>query len=81
MISLVIITLLVYARSDQHGHFRSRITIHSFVIAGNDPDDAPAASFASPWAFASKIVAGWLAPLGVGSTPCSKPSFCCSTSR
>jgi Fe-S oxidoreductase len=65
MISMVIITLLLYRGAQINtGHFpfvknqgfafQGPITTHQW------------ASFASPWAFASKIVASWLAPLGVG---------------
>jgi Fe-S oxidoreductase len=68
MISMVIITLLVYrAAQIDTGHFpftqgyTNRLS--SFVAT-------PSASFfhshASSWTFASKIVAGWLVPLGVG---------------
>src|ERR1700689_3982438 len=65
MISMVIITLLLYRGAQINtGHFpfeknwgsvfQSQIPTHDW------------ASLASPWAFASKIVASWLAPLGVG---------------
>ena len=66
MISMVIITLLLYrAAQIDTGHF-------PFTRNGGWTGYAPGPSsrqflsFASSWAFASKIVAGWLAPLGVG---------------
>ena len=69
MISLVIITLLVYrAAQINTGYFPfdngylPGARAH-FLIS---PTTHQLASFASPWTFASKIVASWLAPLGVG---------------
>ena len=66
MISMVIITLLLYrAAQIDTGHF-------PFTRNGGWTGYAPGPSsrqflsFASSWTFASKIVAGWLAPLGVG---------------
>jgi ferredoxin len=68
MISMVIITLLLYRGAQINtGHF----PLHS----GSGVPAIPPSSgfnssyyhhFASSWTFASKIVAGWLAPLGVG---------------
>ena len=70
MISMVIITLLVYRGAQINtGYFPfDNGYLHGaqadgFLIA---PTTHQLASFASPWAFASKIVASWLAPLGVG---------------
>ncbi len=62
MISLVIITLLVYrAAQINTGHFPFPRTIgqnfHSSVASANQ-------LHASPWAFASQVVAHWIAPLG-----------------
>jgi len=62
MISLVIITLLVYrAAQINTGHFPFPRTIgqnfHSSVASANQ-------LHASPWAFASQVVARWIAPLG-----------------
>jgi Fe-S oxidoreductase len=72
MISMVIITLLLYRGAQINtGHFPfTRIPSGHWVAVLPSPPTAPTthfyASFASPWAFASKIVASWLAPLGVG---------------
>jgi Fe-S oxidoreductase len=68
MISMVIITLLLYRGAQiDTGHFPYTQN-RGFVVVG--PSSGPGASFyyhsASSWTFASKIVAGWLAPLGVG---------------
>ena len=66
LISMVIVTLLVYrAAQINTGHF-------PFTRATGWTGSAPpfsAATFehwASSWAFASQVVASWLAPLGVG---------------
>jgi len=63
MISLVIITLLMYrAAQINTGHFPFPRTIgqnvHSAMASMNQTD-------ASPWAFASQVVAHWIAPLGM----------------
>jgi Fe-S oxidoreductase len=60
MITLVIITLLIYRGAQINtGHFPFMNTL---VSRG----PKPLAHVASSWAFASKIVAAWLHPLGVG---------------
>ena len=68
MISMVIVTLLVYrAAQINTGHFPfSRPGLGA--VGGSAQYNVVAfyAHFASPWAFASKIVASWLAPLGYG---------------
>ena len=62
MISLVIITLLVYRGAQINtGHF-------PFIADGVMQSTTSVAhnqAMTSPWAFASQVVAGWLAPLGV----------------
>ncbi len=62
MISLVIITLLVYRGAQINpGHF-------PFITDGvmqSETSVAANQAMTSPWAFASQIVADWLAPLGV----------------
>jgi Fe-S oxidoreductase len=68
MISMVIITLLMYrAAQIDTGHFPFTQGFSRGLPSFNT---TPPASFfhshASSWAFASKIVAGWLVPLGVG---------------
>ncbi len=68
MISMVIITLLVYrAAQIDTGHFPFTQGFSGTLPSFNT---TPPSSFfqahASSWTFASKIVAGWLAPLGVG---------------
>jgi len=67
MISMVIITLLLYRGAQINtGYF----PFTHFPSPLSSPVTAPTshqlATYASPWAFASKIVASWLAPLGVG---------------
>ncbi len=65
MISMVIVTLLLYrAAQINTDHF-------PFLRSGRFAFGGPAtttvfAHVASPWAFASQVVASWLAPLGVG---------------
>jgi Fe-S oxidoreductase len=69
MISMVIITLLLYRGAQINtGHFPFERMNPSLAIvpSGFTPTTQFFASFVSPWAFASKIVASWLAPLGVG---------------
>ena len=70
MIAMVILTLLVYRGAQINtGHFPfdnqyvQGARADGFLIG---PTTHQLASFASPWAFASKVVASWLAPLGVG---------------
>jgi len=66
MISMVIITLLVYrAAQIDTGHFPFTQGITSQAIPPTNTSSF-FQSDASSWAFASKIVAGWLAPLGIG---------------
>jgi len=65
MISMVIITLLVYrAAQIDTGHFPYTQAPNpaNFNLSGSRFLEG----YASSWAFASKLVAGWLAPLGVG---------------
>ncbi len=60
MISLVIITLLLYrAAQINTGHFPF---MQNHVSHGPDP----IAATGSSWAFASKVIASWLHPLGAG---------------
>ena len=64
LISVVIITLLVYrAAQINAGHFPFPRTIGQVFHAGSASANQ---LHASPWAFASQIVAHWLAPLGLG---------------
>ncbi len=70
MISMVIVTLLIYrAAQINTGHFPFPRTIgavyHVPRLAGSALTQFNE-QIASPWAFASKIVASWLAPLGYG---------------
>ena len=63
LISLVIITLLLYRGAQiVTGHFPFQ---HVFTKSAAEVGGFPA-STASSWAFASKIVASWLHPLGYG---------------
>jgi Fe-S oxidoreductase len=65
MISMVIVTLLIYRGAQVNtGHFP--FDHGSLAFSPNTVTPSMLAHLASPWAFASKIVAGWLAPLGVG---------------
>jgi Fe-S oxidoreductase len=69
MISLVIITLLLYRGAQiDTGHFP--FTQGRMMTNLASPPTAPTSHqlllHASSWTFASKVVAGWLAPLGVG---------------
>lgn len=65
MISMVIVTLLIYrAAQINTGHFPF-VTTHQLALTFT-PTTSTFANIASPWAFASKIVASWLAPFGVG---------------
>ena len=68
MISLVIITLLVYRGAQINtGHFPfSDVRLSVLSSPPTAPSAHLLASFSSPWAFASKVVASWMAPLGVG---------------
>jgi Fe-S oxidoreductase len=66
MISMVIITLLLYrAAQIDTGHF-PYIRNGGWTGYAPGPSSRQLLSFASSWTFASKLVAGWLAPLGVG---------------
>jgi Fe-S oxidoreductase len=63
LISLVIITLLLYRGAQiVTGHFPFQ---HVFTKSAAEVGGFPASS-ASPWAFASRVVASWLHPLGYG---------------
>jgi Fe-S oxidoreductase len=67
MISMVIVTLLVYRGAQINtGHFPFPRTPGAVYHGPADPTTADYEALASPWAFASQIVAHWLAPLGVG---------------
>ena len=67
MIAMVIITLLAYRGAQINtGHFPFPRTVGAVYHGPPNPTTADYAAMASPWAFASQIVAGWLAPLGVG---------------
>ena len=68
MISMVIITLLVYrAAQINTGHFPfEQGNPFMAKVPPGGMTSSFFASFASPWAFASKVVASWLTPLGVG---------------
>jgi Fe-S oxidoreductase len=65
MISMVIVTLLIYRGAQINtGHFPF---IHQVFARGSATYTSSTVPFAaSPWAFASKIVASWLHPLGTG---------------
>ena len=65
LISLVIITLIMYrAGQINAGHFPFPRTVGAGLASPTDV--ASNQMLASPWAFASQIVANWLAPLGAG---------------
>ena len=65
LISLVIITLLMYrAGQINAGHFPFPRTVGQ--VSNDMATAATNQLMASPWAFASQIVATWLAPLGTG---------------
>ncbi len=68
MISLVVVTLLMYrAAQIDTGHFPFENLKNGWTaIAGPNGLSTFFARNASSWAFASKLVAGWLAPLGLG---------------
>jgi Fe-S oxidoreductase len=68
MIALVIITLLLYRGAQINtGHFPyTRIRSGWVTIAGPGGLTSFYAQHVTSWAFASKLVASWLAPLGVG---------------
>ena len=67
MISMVIITLLAYrAAQINTGHFPFTQGNGGWVSYNSTPPSSFFQSHASSWTFASKLVAGWLAPLGVG---------------
>ena len=69
MIGAVIVTLLLYrgAQIDTgHFPFQRFVGWTGYAPPQLSTSSAALAHFASPWAFASKVVAGWLAPLGVG---------------
>ena len=64
MIALVIITLLLYRGAQINtGYFAF---VHRVVARGSATYTSSIPLAASPWAFASKIVASWLHPLGTG---------------
>ena len=67
MISMVIVTLLVYRGAQINtGHFPFSRSSNVSVPPGFRPTPAWFEGFATPWAFASQVVAHWLAPLGLG---------------
>jgi Fe-S oxidoreductase len=67
MISLVIITLLLYRGAQINtGHFPFARSSNVSVPSGFVPTPSWYEGFASSWAFASLVVAHWLAPFGVG---------------
>jgi Fe-S oxidoreductase len=67
MISMVVVTLLLYrAGQINTDHFPFPRTIGAVYRGPLHPTVADFEVQASPWAFASQIVAHWLAPLGVG---------------
>jgi Fe-S oxidoreductase len=70
MIALVIVTLLVYRGAQINtGHFPFYRHFKGPAFYGLAPGNYPVATneyLASPWAFASQIVAHWLAGLGAG---------------
>ncbi|MCU1362361.1 MAG: Fe-S oxidoreductase [Acidimicrobiaceae bacterium] len=68
MIALVIITLLLYRGAQINtGHFPfTRIKPGYYTVSGGERLTTFNAHFVTWWAFASKLVASWLAPLGVG---------------
>ena len=67
MIAMVIITLLAYRGAQINtGHFPFPRTPGAVYHGPSNPTTADYEAMASPWAFASQIVAHWLAPLGVG---------------
>ena len=68
MIAAVIVTLLLYRGAQINtGHFPfTHIKPGWYALSGPNGRVAFFASHASPWAFASKVVASWLAPLGYG---------------
>lgn len=67
MISMVIVTLLLYrAGQINTDHFPFPRTIGAVFHGPLHPTAADFEVRASPWAFASQIVAHWLAPLGLG---------------
>jgi Fe-S oxidoreductase len=68
MISLVVITLLMYrAAQIDSGHFPFENLKNGWTaIAGPNGLTSFYAHHASSWAFGSKLIASWLAPLGLG---------------
>jgi Fe-S oxidoreductase len=68
MIALVIITLLLYRGAQINtGHFPfTRIKPGYYTVSGGERLTTFNSHFVTWWAFASKLVASWLAPLGVG---------------
>ncbi|MGC2485281.1 MAG: (Fe-S)-binding protein [Acidimicrobiales bacterium] len=65
MIAAVIVTLLLYRGAQINtGHFPFTNLTGGYVFSGSPVTFF--SSHASSWAFASKIVASWLAPLGYG---------------
>jgi Fe-S oxidoreductase len=68
MIAAVIVTLLLYRGAQINtGHFPfTHIKPGRYGFGGQNGEVTFFAAHASPWAFASKIVASWLAPLGYG---------------
>jgi len=66
MIAAVIVTLLLYrAAQINTGHFPFD-HFKNVALTFNTPLTPSHAHYASSWAFASKLVASWLAPLGYG---------------
>ena len=63
MIALVIVTLLLYRGAQANTGFFPFMT---WTPLKGLPGTAAYAGHASSWTFASKVVASWLAPLGVG---------------
>ncbi|MFY9783000.1 MAG: (Fe-S)-binding protein [Acidimicrobiales bacterium] len=67
MIALVIVTLLLYRGAQINtGHFPYTRFHGYYILTSGESVTAFNAHFVTSWAFASKLVASWLAPLGVG---------------
>ena len=67
LIAMVIITLLLYrAAQINTGHFPFPRTVGATYHGPAIMTTALYEHLASPWAFASQVIAGWLAPVGVG---------------
>ncbi len=65
MISLVIVTLLLYRGAQINTGFSPFSKLSNAVLSSHAHPQIYE-SFVTPWAFASKAVASWLAPLGYG---------------